>query len=572
MKTNYLKILSFILLISLCSCGKKVASSSFDTSSSNKDSVQETINNSSFFDITSSNVTSSSSEDVSSINSSSISLDKMNYQDRISLYMNSCYNLNSKYISDLDFINYVKSLEEYKVDDEIVENAIYASSEGDGDGSFSSPYSFQDALDNVKKGQTIYLLEGTYSASDENGFSINVQGEKNNYITIRPYKNHKVLITNKHTSKKEVYCMQIDDNAKYFILEGLEIGNVSAQTSYGIVSWGGQDHIIIRNNNIHDLKTTKEKGDANGILFNGEKSTPTKNVFIMNNEIHNNVTGWSESLSILSNNENIYILENNVYDNTNIGIDFNGNLGDNSANLNKDSDQPRYSIAMNNKIKSSVCKYADAAGLYVDGAREILLEFNEVSYSQYGIEIGAEENKPFSVNNIVVRNNILKDNLTVGLRIGGYEDKRGLVENSLIVNNTLINNNENIVVAKAKNISFINNIIYCKQNVYGFAYDDACKQIEDIYIKNNLFYIDSINKNDVSFYINFKEILGIDNLNSLINVENNFYQEIHWLDSYFEMSEAIVDKGIETKYGEYDFNLKKRVKGKMVDLGAIEFE
>lgn len=46
---------------------------------------------------------------------------------------------------------------------------------------------------------------------------------------------------------------------------------------------------------------------------------------IYKNTLTNNLLGYSEAISIMGNCENIYVLNNTLNNNTNIGIDFNGN-------------------------------------------------------------------------------------------------------------------------------------------------------------------------------------------------------------------------------------------------------
>lgn len=74
---------------------------------------------------------------------------------------------------------------------------------------------------------------------------------------------------------------------------------------------------------------------------------------------------------------------------------------------------------MYNYIENSKASYADCAGLYVDGAKDIYLFGNTVIDSQFGIEIGAEETKHKNyVTNVVVENNKLEGNTIIGIRVG----------------------------------------------------------------------------------------------------------------------------------------------------------
>ena len=82
---------------------------------------------------------------------------------------------------------------------------------------------------------------------------------------------------------------------------------------------------------------------------------------------------------------------------------------------------------------------ADAAGIYVDGGQNIVVENNRVSRCDFGIEVGAE-NRGVVASGIVVRNNLLDRNRDAGLIFGGFERRAGRVQNCLFVHNVLYRN------------------------------------------------------------------------------------------------------------------------------------
>ena len=65
---------------------------------------------------------------------------------------------------------------------------------------------------------------------------------------------------------------------------------------------------------------------------------------------------------------------------------------------------------------------SSAAGIYVDGASNITLQFNEVYNSDIGLEVGSE-NKGHIAAQMVVRQNYLHNNTYCGLGFGGYDVK-----------------------------------------------------------------------------------------------------------------------------------------------------
>ncbi len=579
MKIKKVLVLPLLLLVA---CNNSNENSSVISSEKESNSIVSSLNNieSSYnseqhsFNSSSNSETYSSNEVYSSNNDSPIEL---TYSSKIERY------LDGVKINDTKFIDKLKSLEPYENNEAISSNAIYASSDGQGNGSINLPYSLQDGLDEVKPGQTLYLRGGKYNASSFEGFFINCKGQENNYIRIRNYPGEKVCITNPFNSK-EAYGFQFSENCSYVIIEGIEIANITSYSAYGIVFWGNnQNHIIIRNMDIHDIKTSSSNPEkesdsgANAILLFGENKNPISNVVLMNNKAYNNINGWSENISITANCEYVYVLENEVSNSTNIGIDFYGNAEGycQVASLN----QPRYCVAAGNKITKCVCNYADNAGLYVDGARDIILQNNIISASPFGIEVGSEEKQEqYPVKNILVRNNIVHDNLMLGIRVGGYETtSTGIVYDTKFINNTLYDNNKynndsvsEITIAKVDNISFINNNIYSSREESLVKTDFNNQYVKNVLFDNNNFYVENISSNNVRFELFLSEIISIESFNEKVNGKN-FYLNPKILDDYsLDKDSPLIDKGKnDLEYGNYDYYLNNRINN-IVDIGAVE--
>lgn len=467
------------------------------------------------------------------------------------------------------FTQYISNLAPYEYNCAVVSNAIYASPDGNGDGSLNSPYSLQDGLDEIRAGQTLYLMGGTYSAPDADGWFINCKGSADNFITIRNYPNEKVVVENPARGS-ETYGFQFEEGTQYIIFEGIEISSIQSQCAYGIVFWGnGQNNIVIRNCDIHDIKTTSpnpetdEDAGANAILLFGEMSAPVSDVAIIDNHCYNNVNGWSENISVTANCERVYVIGNTVENNTNIGIDFYGNAGYCST---PSFDQPRNCLAAANRVNNCNCSYADCAGLYVDGARDIILQNNFVSGCAYGIEIGSEERKDdYPVKNILVRNNICKDNTITGIRIGGYEeDATGVVTSTVVCNNTFIGNcsaddGAEIILAKADGVSFYNNVISAKSECLLVSTDFSEQYIKNITFKNNLFYISDIDGTNVEFYMFGSTLTGFANFNAAYG-DTNIYAEPN-LDGDAKPlsgSPCIGAGFVLNDVGKYDYYLSER--------------
>jgi hypothetical protein len=382
----------------------------------------------------------------------------------------------SKYITDSSFISMLtKAPASLKT--------LYASPSGSGSScTNSSPCSLSTALGKLQKGYTLYLKKGNYNV--KSGVNIRCSGTSNSYILISSAPGETAVITSSKTDSVGLF----EITGSYIIIENITFKNVEAKNVQGIVFYeGGQNHIIIRNNVFNSLKTTKvdKNYGANGILLMGESEKGIKQVIIYKNTLTNNVLGYSEAISVAGNCQEIYVLDNYLKDNTNIGIDFYGNAG---YCKNKKLDQPRISVAMYNYIEKSVSKYASCAGLYIDGSRDIYVAENTVVNSQYGIEIGAEEKiDDYPVKNIIVKNNILKGNTETALRIGGFEEhETGVVQNCNITDNTISGSHTAVIVSKAKDINIIGNQML-RVDIYFVDIEFSSTYAKRINIEKNIF-------------------------------------------------------------------------------------
>lgn len=377
-------------------------------------------------------------------------------------------NIPTDYISDSTFISMM-----YK--NPITINTIYASPEGSGNiCSDTSPCSLENAFKSLSKGYTLLLKGGKYNV--KSGLSLESSGIPKLYIRISSAPNERAIITS--TEKEKIVLFSVEGS--YIIIENIIFQGVEAIDVQGIgILNGGQNHIIIRNNIFDSLSTPKIDEDygANGILLYGENELGIKKVIIYNNTLTNNILGYSEAISVAGNCEEIYVINNYLSNNTNIGIDFYGNAQYCPI---AELDQPRKSVAIKNYIEKSNSPYDDCAGLYIDGAKDIYVADNIIKNSQFGIEIGSEErNDLYPVNNIIVKNNIVSDNIVTGLRIGGYEEiETGIVQNCSLIENIITRSHTAVIISKSKDIKF-----------YGNQFIDIDKyfidmEFSEIYIKN----------------------------------------------------------------------------------------
>lgn len=462
-------------------------------------------------------------------------------------------------------------------------NALFVSPKGKNTnkGSITKPLrTIQKALDLVRPGQTIYVRKGTYSAFS----TFKRSGRKGAYITLRNYPGEMPRLTGKRNKSGAILKLS---GKCYIKIQGLNIGMFSAPTAQGILLNDSEHHVIIKKNRIHHLVTTKpgekETGEANAVLCYGDgrkEQTAIHHIAIENNAVYENVTGWCEAISIAGNVKYVNVINNKVYDNTNIGIDFYGNAGYCSV---KSLDQPRYCLAAGNHVYGSVCPYAECAGIYADGAKNVILENNTVHDCMYGIEIGAEELQPaYPATKITVRNNLVYNNSAGGIRIGGYDAKKsGYVTNTEICHNTVVNNtdrkhgwNGEISFAKCNGIRLKNNLIYKKSGKFPLIGGDLSgKYVKNIVLHNNGFY-SSAGAQKVSFEFAGRYLEGIKKLNTYAGHPNFFGKPVFHGDYTLKGGSFGINRGLKLPAnlcGTIDLKNRCRTVGRP-DLGAFEYQ
>lgn len=251
---------------------------------------------------------------------------------------------------------------------------------------------------------------------------------------------------------------------KNFIrVQGLIIQNLSQIDDGGAIRiLGACNHIDILDNTIHHMLGQH----AMGITVYGTSTVaPTQNLLIQGNTISDCQPSTSEALTLNGNITDFAVCDNVVHDVNNIGIDFIGGETD----INPDPALvARNGVCARNEVYHARSDYGGgwAAGIYVDGGRDIVLDANILWENDLGIEVGAE-NAGINAQGIVVRNNRIFHNDKAGLVFGGYEAAVGRTVDSFFLNNTLYHNDTlgeglgEIWIQYAENNIIENNIVTC---------------------------------------------------------------------------------------------------------------
>lgn len=376
----------------------------------------------------------------------------------------------------------------------------------------------------------------------------------------------------------------------YIKVIGLEIRNiiVSDKNVFPAAIWlhGALSNVEICNNKIHTIHQNANEAGAHGLAVYGTNyTTPISDILIDGNEIFNCKLGWSETLVLNGNVENFVVSNNIVHDNNNIAFDFIGHEGECP---NPELDQTRNGIVTDNiaynidsRGNQAYGDDASADGFYVDGGKDIIIERNLAYNCNIGIEI-ASEHSAKTTSGIIVRNNIVKENMVLGIAFGGYDSERGATEDCIIINNTLYKNNTLNLSWGAEILSqyycsdniVANNIIHSKSNVP--MIENTTKTGINNQYNNNIYYTEGNSKwhwdsNTYANFENYKSASGKE--------ENSIYADALFIASKegnFKISSnsPAINKGKNYEnaiIGKYDYLGNERLVNEIIDIGAFEF-
>lgn len=472
------------------------------------------------------------------------------------------------------------------------QNNFYVSTTGNNsnNGSLTTPWeTIQFGVSQLSAGDTLNILAGTYSGK----IDLAVSGTSGNEITIKNYNNDNVIINGIMLTNYE-YLLKIE-NVDYINIEGLKFQDYQKLDAIGILVINSSNISILNNefSNI-DYSTTAVGQAPNSsqnsqpiIVFGRDPLNSISDLRINGNIIHDCETGWSECLSINGNIDGFEVLNNHIYNNTNIPIVAIGHEGECSDPA---LDQARNGLIKNNLIHDNPSAYAAAGGIYVDGAKSIIIENNTSYNNDYGVEIGCENNgnapNDPSASDIIVRNNIIYNNKVSGIALGGYNyPTSGKVETTTITNNTLFNNdadntyNGELLISYVENSNIENNIFYTNNTDKVLII--SSEAILTLTLDYNLFYTPS-GSSDIVIEINGTEYNEFSTYQSSTSkdVNSSFLNPdfvnttIPNPDLHINPTSPAIDAGNPSfiaAAGETDMDGEIRVHNGQVDCGADEY-
>jgi hypothetical protein len=318
-------------------------------------------------------------------------------------------------------------------------------------GTIHAPFqSINTALSKALSGDTVMVRAGTYHEK----VKFTKSGRLDKYITLKAYAGERPVISGEGLSITGKEALVTISNINYVVFEGFDVCNYKSSTPWvninGILVTEGSGNITIRKNRIYNIEHNVKPEDGrsgHGIEIIGNTSVAMKNILVEENEIHDCNTGYSENLTINGYVDGFVIRKNKIYNAENIGIDAAGGYWANST--------PAFNYARNGVISDNELYNIDmttgpvgggtghgAIGIYIDGARNITVERNNVHECDRGIGI-VSENDAYPTSNCIVRNNFVANCWRTGIYLGGYLNyTSGGTNDCYVVNNTLYFNNK----------------------------------------------------------------------------------------------------------------------------------
>ncbi len=324
------------------------------------------------------------------------------------------------------------------------EVTFHVAPDGDdrGPGTRALPWrTISRAAGSVPAGATVYIHGGRYYET----IDVKVSGTPGNRIVFRGYGIDEVVVDGGRAPDGDDVLLKVSGRS-WLGFSGLHFTNFRGRDRDGVRFDNGSSEIKFVGNRISEISFSVDPAAAADettnarplVVIGDDAGRPCRGITICGNEIFSCRPGYSEALALNGNVENFTVCHNLVHDIANIGIDFIGFEG-----LVDDTtlDQVRHGRCCGNIVYNCISPYASAAGIYVDGGRDIVIENNIVHDCQWGVEIGCEH-PGRSATGIIVRDNLIYHNRAAAIACGGYDypDGSGSVADCLIRNNTCLFN------------------------------------------------------------------------------------------------------------------------------------
>lgn len=331
---------------------------------------------------------------------------------------------------------------------------------------------FAKACSTAGAGDKVYFRGGTYN---ETFINFTKSGSANNYIEFLNYSNENPVFDGLAADK---YFISISSK-NYIKINGIHFKNLNG-SAWAVKVDGDSHHIEFKNCQFSKLYALNG-GQFNPLVFCGSNEiSPISAILVDNCSIFDCRTGTSEALTFVGNVSGFIVTNNHINNTGNIGIVAAGFY--NWCNSSPSNSQARNGIIRGNLVENCRSSIAIAAGIYVDGGKNIIIEQNICRNGQRGFQINCENQYSVvgaAADKVIIRNNLAYNNSRGGIGLGGCLGqswcKNGRIMNSWILNNTCANNYN-------KNILEPDEVTPQDYGELNLDYSEKCT------IRNNIFY------------------------------------------------------------------------------------
>lgn len=402
---------------------------------------------------------------------------------------------------------------------------------------FTIPFDEDDA--------TILIRGGTYMIPTAMYFDATRGGSEDKYFTVKSYRNEEVIIDGSLLTE-EFSAMASFSSTSYVRIRGLTFANLKGPKS-GIFITGTSHHIRIINNKLRDMtwaddadedeQAPEPSDNLNPIAVIGNHATQAmNNIIIRGNELSDIVPGYSEGIKIVGNVTDFVVSKNHIHNIANIGIVAAGNydwvVDSDGETIPDEVNHARNGVIRNNIVHDAVSPIANSAGIYLDGARNVLVKGNTSYSNSVGFSVGSEQ--PGDATGNKLKNNIAYDNTDAGLVVGTIHAD-AFVNDTTIVNNEFRNNytkggyGGELTIQKADDLDIRNNLFSSSSDVMIVVSQPAT----NLKLNNNLYYGVS-NDTDTAVF----DWDGIDGV-SYVGLSNYQAATCQDLNSYYQDAKTI---------------------------------
>lgn len=448
----------------------------------------------------------------------------------------------------------------------------------------------QKSFDSASPGSTVWISEGTYVEHPV----LHVSGLPGQPITFQNEPGELVSIDGDPILGSTI--VTIEDRS-HIVIRGLRIQNLIMPDAVGLLiratPSGGVEDVRIARCPIRWINWTSDPlaipgpdDNAQPLIVYGEgldSANAISDLRLDSLNVYENITGFSEAISIDGNVNGFVVNECDVHDNTNIGILAAGGYG---VSANVTVDRARNGNITKNRCWNNVSSYATSGGIYLDGAQGVLLMYNRCWGNGYGIEIGCEQDGATEA--CYVLDNELRSNLIAGLAIGGYDTgTTGVVAQCWVRNNTFFNNDllntgsGEVYITKAVNCFFRNNLFSCGEQGVLLTKEDIAPQ-SNIQFDFDLWHAPDVDPADVEVNWGTSTLTGFGSYLVTSGWDaHGLYADPCFVDPSpidpdlsISSNSPAIDAGQNGGGfpGETDIVASPRVVNDTVDIGAYEFQ